>query len=42
MPQRFGYFAGYRLVSALAHENAFTQLARWPSQRIRTEVLNLL
>lgn len=38
LPERVGYFAGYRLVSALAREHPIAELARWPAERIDKEV----
>jgi hypothetical protein len=38
LPERIGYFAGYRLVSALAKEHPIADLARWPSERITREI----
>jgi hypothetical protein len=34
LPERVGYFAGYRLVSALAKTHPIAEMARWPSARI--------
>lgn len=37
LPIRAGYFAGARLVAALAAEHALADLARWPATRIADE-----
>lgn len=42
LPQRYGYFAGYRVLQRLAEEHAIAELARWPTTRIRYEVARAL
>ena len=42
LPQRYGYFAGYRMLQRLAEEHTIAELARWPSTRIRYEVARAL
>jgi hypothetical protein len=41
-PQRYGYFAGYRLLQRLAEERSTADLARWRPDRIHQEIARLL
>lgn len=42
LPERIGYFAGWRLVSALAAEYSLAALARWSPERIQKAMAQLL
>lgn len=42
LPARAGYFAGARLVAALAQSHPLAELARWPAARIRREMATAL
>jgi hypothetical protein len=42
LPVRSGYFAGYRIVRFLARRYAVAEMARWPLERARSEVLGAL
>lgn len=42
LPQRYGYFAGYRLLQRLAHKHTIAEMTRWPAVRIHHEVARFL
>ncbi len=42
LPERVGYFAGFRLVSALAQRYSIAEMARWPAERLQETMARAL
>ena len=42
IPERAGYFVGYRVVAALAHQHSLAQMAAWSKDRALVMLENAL